>query len=83
VLIVFILAILLLPMPTLFEIPLAYSLLLIGVPLGVVVAVLFAGPAVNLPSLLIVGRTAGLRASLLLAGVVGGLATATALAFSR
>jgi uncharacterized protein len=78
-LIVFTVAVLLLPMPTLFEIPVAYSLLLIGVPLGLIVAVLFAGPAVNLPSLLIVGRTAGIKACLFLAVLVGGLAIATAL----
>ena len=79
----FIVAVLLLPMPTLFEIPLAYGLLLTGAPLGTLVAVLFAGPAVNLPSLLIVGRTAGIKASLLLTAVVGGLAIATALLFPR
>jgi uncharacterized protein len=82
-LILFIGTVLLLPLPTLFEIPLAYSLLLIGAPLGMVAAVLFAGAAINLPSLLIVGRTAGIKASLLLAGLVGGLATGTALAFLR
>lgn len=81
--IIFVLTVLLLPMPTFFEIPLAYGLLLIGLPLGVVIAVLFAGPAVNLPSLLIVGRSAGFKASLLLAVIVGGLAVATALAFPR
>lgn len=81
--ILFVMTVLLLPMPTLFEIPLAYSLLLIGLPLGVVIAVLFAGPAVNLPSLLIVGRTAGIKASLLLTAMVGGLAIATAFMFPR
>jgi hypothetical protein len=45
--------------------------------------VLFAGPAVNLPSLLIVGGTAGIKAGLLLALLVGGLAAGTALAFLR
>ena len=79
----FVVAVLLLPMPTLFEIPLAYGLLLIGAPLGTLVAVLFAGPAVNLPSLLIVGRTAGIKASLLLTAVAGGLAIGTALLFPR
>jgi uncharacterized membrane protein YraQ (UPF0718 family) len=82
-LILFIGTVLLLPLPTLFEIPLAYSLPLIGAPLGMVAAVLFAGAAINLPSLLIVGRTAGIKASLLLAVLVGGLATGTALAFLR
>jgi len=80
-LILFLSALLLLPMPTLFEIPLAYSLLLSGDPFGLITAVLFIGPAVNLPSLLVVARAAGVRASLLLAVLTGGLASATALAF--
>jgi uncharacterized protein len=82
-LILFIGAALLLPMPTLFEIPLAYSLLVSGSSLGMVAAVLFIGPVVNLPSLLIVARAAGIKASLLLAVLTGGLAIAAALAFPR
>ncbi len=77
----FLCAVLLLPMPTLFEIPLAYSLLLSGAPSGLVAAVLFVGPTVNLPSLLVVARAAGIKASLSFALLTGGLATATALAF--
>jgi uncharacterized membrane protein YraQ (UPF0718 family) len=76
-------AVLLLPMPTLFETPLAYSLLLSGAPSGLVAAVLFIGPALNLPSLLVVARAAGVKASMLLALLTGGLATATTLAFHR
>jgi hypothetical protein len=79
----FLCAVLLLPMPTLFEIPLAYSLLLSGAPFGLITAVLFIGPAVNLPSLLVVARAAGVKTSLLLTLLTGGLATATALAFLR
>jgi len=82
-LILFLGAVLLLPMPTLFEIPLAFSLLLSGGPSGLIAAVLFVGPAVNLPSLLVVARAAGVKASLLLALLAGGLAAATALAFSH
>jgi uncharacterized membrane protein YraQ (UPF0718 family) len=82
-LILFIGAVLLLPMPTLFEIPLAYSLLVSSSPLGMVAAVLFIGPVVNLPSLLIVARAAGIKASLLLAVLTGGLAIVAALAFPR
>jgi uncharacterized membrane protein YraQ (UPF0718 family) len=82
-LVLFLSAVLLLPMPTLFEIPLAYSLLLSGAPSGLVAAVLFIGPAVNLPSLLVVARAAGVKTSLLLALLIGGLAIATGLAFSR
>jgi len=76
-LILFLSAVLLLPMPTLFEIPLAYSLLLSGAPFGLITAVLFIGPAVNLPSLLVVARAAGVRSSLMLALLTGGVATAT------
>jgi uncharacterized membrane protein YraQ (UPF0718 family) len=67
----FIGAVFLLPLPTLFEIPLAYSLLLSGAPLGMIAAVLFIGPAVNLPSLLVVSRAAGIKAGLLLAVLTG------------
>ncbi len=81
--ILFLGAVLLLPMPTLFEIPLAFSLLLSGGPSGLIAAVLFVGPAVNLPSLLVVARAAGVKASLLLALLTGGLAAATALVFSH
>ena len=43
---------LILALPTFFEIPLALGLLAAGAPPGAVVVLLFAGPAVNLPSLL-------------------------------
>lgn len=59
-------AALLLPVPTLFEIPLGYSLFVAGVPAGIIAAVLFAGPVVNLPSLLVVGRAAGARIAMTL-----------------
>lgn len=80
-LILFIVAVFLLPMPTLFEIPLAYGLLLGSAPPGMVAAVLFVGPIVNLPSLLVVARAAGIKATLLLGLLTGGLATAAALGF--
>lgn len=54
-------AALLLPVPTLFEIPLAYGLFVAGIPAGIIAAILFVGPVVNLPSLLVVGRTAGAK----------------------
>jgi len=69
-----------LALPSFFEIPLAFSLLPAGAPLGAGAAVLFAGPIVNLPSLLVVGRHAGWRVSAVLASSVwviaflGGLA---------
>jgi hypothetical protein len=43
-------------LPTFFEIPLALALLGMGAPLGAAVAVLFAGPVINMPSLLTVAR---------------------------
>jgi uncharacterized membrane protein YraQ (UPF0718 family) len=69
----------LLTLPTLFEIPLALSILAAGGPVAGVVAVLFAGPAINLPSLLVIGRyttwkTAfGVGAMVWSIAVVGGL----------
>jgi hypothetical protein len=59
-----------LALPSLFEIPLAFSILAVGAPLGAAAAVLFAGPIANLPSLLVVGRSAGWRLSALLGSAV-------------
>jgi uncharacterized membrane protein YraQ (UPF0718 family) len=44
-------------LPTFFEIPLALTLLSAGAPAGMAAAVLFAGPAVNLPSLITIARS--------------------------
>lgn len=69
-----------LALPTFFEIPLAVALLAAGAPAGVAAALLFAGPAVNLPSLLTVGQVAGWKAMVLsasmiwLVAVIGGIA---------
>jgi uncharacterized protein len=69
-----------LALPSFFEIPLAFSILAAGAPLGAAAVVLFAGPIINLPSLLVVGRYAGWKVSALLASSVwviaflGGLA---------
>jgi hypothetical protein len=46
-----------LALPTFFEIPLALGLLAAGAPAGAAAALLFAGPAVNLPSLLTVAKS--------------------------
>jgi len=51
----------LITMPSLFEIPLALSLLAAGAPSGAALAILFAGPAINLPSLLVIGRNSSWR----------------------
>jgi uncharacterized protein len=68
-----------LALPTFLEIPLALSLLAAGFPSGAVVALLFAGNAVNLPSLSSVARVSGWRAAVTVAvavwaiAVIGGL----------
>lgn len=46
-----------LAMPTFFEIPLALLLLSAGAPAGAAVAVMIAGPAINLPSLFTIARS--------------------------
>ncbi|HEY8226930.1 MAG TPA: permease [Pyrinomonadaceae bacterium] len=46
-----------LAMPTFFEIPLALLLLSAGAPAGAAVAMLIAGPAINLPSLFTIARS--------------------------
>ena len=61
-------------MPTFFEIPLAAILLAAGMPAGVAIAVLIAGPATNLPSLFTVARSTGWKVSALVAAAVWALA---------
>ncbi len=51
-------------MPTFAEIPLALALLHAGAPQGAALALLVAGPAVNLPSLFTVGRVVSARVAL-------------------
>ena len=69
----------LLAMPTFFEMPLALMLLAAGLPTGAAVALLIAGPATNLPSLLTVGRAAGWKAPLFVAATVWLIACAAGL----
>lgn len=66
-------------LPTFFEVPLALALVGAGAPAGAAAAVLFAGPAVNLPSLLAVGQSAGWRVPAGLALMVWLVAVAGAL----
>ena len=68
-----------LALPTFFEIPLAFLLLGAGMPAGAAVALLVAGPATNLPSLLTVGRATGWRVPLLVGVTVWVLAVAAGL----
>lgn len=65
-----------LSLPSLFEIPLALSVLAAGGPAGAAAALLFAGPAINLPSLLVIGRFSNWRVAALLAALVWGIAAA-------
>jgi len=58
------------PLPTLFEIPFTVAVLAAGAPAGAAAAVLFAGPAVNLPSLLTVAQEAGWHTAVLTALMV-------------
>jgi uncharacterized membrane protein YraQ (UPF0718 family) len=60
---------LLLTLPTFFELPIALIALSAGAP-GLATVILFAGPIINLPSLLIVGREVSPRAALGLAAGV-------------
>ena len=67
-----------LTLPTFFELPIALIALHAGAP-GLAAVILFAGPIVNLPSLFIVGREVGFKASLALAGGVWLLAVGAGL----
>ncbi len=66
----------LLTLPSLFEIPLALSILAVGGPAGAAAAVLFAGPAINLPSLLVIGRYSSWKVAVMLASLVWVIAAA-------
>jgi uncharacterized membrane protein YraQ (UPF0718 family) len=56
-----------LALPTFFEIPLALILLASGAPLGAAVALLIAGPSVNLPSLFTIMRSTNWRVAAVVA----------------
>jgi uncharacterized membrane protein YraQ (UPF0718 family) len=62
-------------LPTFFEIPIALVMTQLGAPPGVALAVLVAGPIVNLPSLLVLGRETSPRLAGLLAAGVWGIAS--------
>ena len=63
-----------LALPTFLEIPLSLGLLAAGFPAGAAVALLFAGPAINLPSLWSIARISGWRVALLVAASVWSIA---------
>jgi uncharacterized membrane protein YraQ (UPF0718 family) len=61
-------------LPTFGEIPLALALIAAGAPTGMIVALLIAGPAINLPSLLTLARTTSPRVALAMGATVFGFA---------
>jgi hypothetical protein len=65
-----------LALPTFFEIPLALILLASGAPLGAAVALLIAGPSVNLPSLFTITRSTNWKVATLVAASIWILAVA-------
>lgn len=71
-----------LALPTFFEIPLALGLLATGAPAGVAVALLFAGPAINLPSLLALARSTHWKVATALAVFIWAVAVAGGIAVS-
>ena len=71
-----------LALPTFFEIPLALILLSSGAPIGAAVALLIAGPSVNLPSLLTIMRSTNWKVSAVVAASIWTLAVASGILVS-
>ena len=71
-----------LALPTFFELPLALILLGSGAPLGAAVALLIAGPSVNLPSLLTIARSTNWKVSAVVAASIWTLAVASGILVS-
>lgn len=68
-----------LALPTFFEIPLAFVLLASGAPMGAAVALLIAGPTINLPSLLTIMRSTSWKVAGVVATSVWVIAVASGL----
>jgi uncharacterized membrane protein YraQ (UPF0718 family) len=66
-----------LALPTFFEIPLAFVLLASGAPVGAALALLIAGPAINLPSLLTIMRSTSWKVAAVVAASVWVIAVVT------
>lgn len=66
-----------LALPTFFEIPLAIVLLGLGAPVGAALALLIAGPAINLPSLLTIMRSTSWKVAAMVAALVWVIAVAS------
>ena len=71
-----------LALPTFFEVPLALILLSSGAPIGAAVALLIAGPSVNLPSLLTIMRSTNWKVSAVVAASIWMLAVASGILVS-
>ena len=68
-----------LALPTFFEIPLAVVLLGLGAPMGAALAVLIAGPSINLPSLLSIMRSTNWKIAAMVAASIWVIAVASGL----
>ena len=68
-----------LALPTFFEIPLAIVLLGLGAPVGAALALLIAGPSVNLPSLLTIMRTTSWKTAAIVAASIWAIAVVSGL----
>ena len=73
----------LMALPTFFEIPLALAALAAGAPAGLAAIILFAGPAINLASLLVIGRATSWRTAALLTLTTWGIAVGGGLLVGR
>jgi len=73
----------LMALPTFFEIPLALAALAAGAPAGLAAIILFAGPAINLASLLVIGRASSWRTAALLTLTTWGIAVGGGLLVGR
>ena len=71
-----------LALPTFFEIPLALILLGSGAPIGAALALLIAGPSVNLPSLLTITRSTNWKVAAIVAASIWTLAVASGISVS-
>src|SRR6267154_2112502 len=71
-----------LALPSFFEIPLARILLSSGAPICAAVALLIAGPSVNLPSLLTIMRSTNWKVSAVVAASIWTLAVASGILVS-
>ncbi len=71
-----------LALPTFFEIPLAFVLIGAGAPIGAALALLIAGPAINLPSLLTIMRSTNWRVAGVVAASIWVIAVASGIIVS-